>query len=65
MKQLELKITISQTEDDLWEMTVVPIDTGNEMLMSYYRGTARQEVIKNFCKSFTDKNLRYWFMLDQ
>ena len=65
MKQLELKITISQAEDDLWEMTVVPIDTDNEMLMSYYRGTTRQEVIKNFCKSLADKNLRYWFILDQ
>ena len=65
MKQLELKITIVQTEDDLWEMTVIPINTDNEMLTSYYRGSTRQEVVTHFCNSFADKNLRYWFILDQ
>lgn len=65
MKQLELNVTLKKT-DNLefpYEMTVCV--NGNPKYTSWYRGQTAQEVMDIFHEAFSDKQTRYWHMLEE
>lgn len=63
MEQLELTATLKKTNDPKfpYEMTV-RVDSGSDY-HSWYRGETAQEVMDMFYKSFSNKQLKYWYML--
>ena len=65
MKQLELELTIINTNDNKWEIFAKPKNFEGDRLVSWYEGETREQVLKRFYKGMSDPYIRYWFMLEE
>ena len=65
MKQLELELTIINTNDNKWEIFAKPKNFEGDRLVSWYEGETREQVLKRFYKGISEPYARYWFMLEE
>lgn len=63
MKQLELIVDIKEYENNICNIIVKPVNANDYRLTSYYKGITKAETLKQFFKSLTNNNIRYWFQL--
>lgn len=65
MKQLELELTIINTNDNKWEIFARPKNFQGNKLVSWYKDETKEQVLKRFCEGFSEPYARYWFMLEE
>lgn len=65
MKQLELNVTIKKADNLEFPYEMIVNVDGKPNSTSWYRGKTAQEVIDIFYKAFSDKQTRYWHMLEE
>lgn len=64
MKRLELTVNIERVDDSNYPYELfVSLDDRPEY-SAWYRGKTVQEVLTAFYKSFADRNLKYWYLLE-
>lgn len=63
MKQLELTVKIEQVDNPDYPYELNVSLDGKPECSSWYRGKTVQEVLGAFCESFSDRNLKYWYLL--
>ena len=65
MKQIELELTIINTNDNKWEIFAKPKNFEGDRLVSWYEGETREQVLKRFYEGMSEPYARYWFMLEE
>jgi hypothetical protein len=65
MKQIELELTIINTDDNKWEIFARPKNFEDTRLVSWYKGDSKEQVLKRFYERMSEPYARYWFMLEE
>lgn len=65
MKQLELELTIINTNDNKWEIFARPKNFEDIGLVSWFKGNTKEQVLKRFYEGMSEPYVRYWFMLEE
>jgi hypothetical protein len=65
MKQIELELTITNTDDNKWEIFAKPKNFEGNKLVSWYKGDSKEQVLKKFYEGMSEPYIRYWFMLEE
>ena len=65
MKQLELELTIINTNDNKWEIFARPKKLKDDKLISWFKGNTKEQVLKRFYEGMSEPYVRYWFMLEE
>ena len=63
MKELELSITIRETENNECEIVAVPLN--HPELKSWIKGKNIEETFNKFIKIISNTNIRYWMLLEE
>lgn len=69
MKQLTLNLTIQRVTKygyltDNWELLCYPATSKVENLGAWCGGKSKSQVFHKFIKAISDKDIRYWSMLE-
>lgn len=65
MKQIELELTIINTNDNKWEIFAKPKNFEGNKLVSRYKGDSKEQVLQRFCEGMSESYTKYWFMLEK
>lgn len=65
MKQLELELTIINTDDNKWEIFVKPKKPKDDKLISWFKGNTKEQVLKKFYEGMSEPYVRYWFIMEE
>lgn len=65
MKQLELELTIINTDDNKWEIFAKPKKLKDDKLISWFKGNTKEQALKGFYEEISNPYIKYWFMLEE
>ena len=65
MKQLELLLTVKETDSGIWEIIAKPAEYNGNKLVSWFTADTREEVFERFCETMKEPYIKYWFMMEE